>query len=795
MESRSIQRSLAVPMLALTLVVSLVSSAFAAKPPGAKPAKPPKTLQPFDYIANSTRLSKPVFTETVRESFNIEMADGETLYVELVRPDPATYGERRLPVIMEASPYHGTLADRKGTRIFPDPVDEEGNRIGLTGYFAPRGYAVVMVDLRGTGRSTGCLDHLGQKDAKDLEAIIEWAAGQPWSNGRVGLTGHSYVGSTPSVAAAQDPDGLVTIVPSAGLASMYDHQFNKGVPWLLQWAGPMFAYEGLAMDRDLPPGFNDPVSGAPTGDNFENAPNAQFGCGWQNSSFTAGSGQVTGEYESWHAQRDWRDGATEADIPIFMIHGVNDNAARIPAQEWFFGERFMQPGDKVWIGQWDHGSTNGRCGDLSGERALHPTCRFDQFKYALHAWFDKHLMQRKVPTGPPVEVFLNGEDPISVTEVVNPETVGGPAYAANGWTKPSSFLNLYPDASDGTLSFAPPAENASDSFATLAEAVLVGARGKLTFTSEPLSQNTLFLGLPELQLNTSVTTAEILHLTATLFRERVTGVDEEGNEIVEREPLNFCAIQPMLRFGISDPTPVIPGQEMELPLQCFTSAHWVPAGQRLALEVSTKTPHHASFGSTDAQITIYTGPDKSLYEVPVVPQFTLYPDVPLWESYPDPPDPIPVGPAQPGIEGDVAIPAPGAGVIIEPVTAASFEFDSEEGFDNASMEAVASWSQPADIDLYLQKRTEDGEWEDVTASETSNITDGTTEEVLKAGRMDPGRYRLVVHNWLGGPQQVHLEITFFNGDGEPGAASGGSGAGGAVVYVASNPAAGGLIQP
>jgi len=770
--------------LFVAVMVAALAPAASAKAPGDA-----GSLRPFNYIALKSKLSKPVFSETVRESFNVEMFDGETLYVEVVRPDPATYGEQPRPVIMEVSPYHGTLADRSGTRIFPDPVDADGNKLGLTGYFAPRGYAVVMVDLRGTGRSTGCLDHGGQNDAKDLETIVEWAAGQPWSNGRVGMTGHSYVGSTPSIAAAQAPEGLVTIVPSAGLASFYDHQFNKGVPWLLQWAGPMFAYEGLAMDRDLPPGFTDPVSGGPTGDNFENAPNAQFGCGWQNSSLTAGSGQVTGEYESWHAQRDWRKGATNANIPIFMIHGVNDNAARIPAAEWFFGERFMRPGDKVWIGQWDHGSTNGRCGDQSGQRALHPTCRFDQFKYALHAWFDRQLMQRAVSTGPAVEVFLNGQDPVDVTQVVNPETVGGPAYATDGWRRPSSFLNLYPDASDGTLGFAPPAENASDSFATLAEAVITGARGKLTFTSEPLSQNTLFLWLPELQLNASVTTAEILHLTATLFRERVTGVDEEGNEIVEREPMNFCAIQPMLRFGISDPTPVIPGQEMELPLQCFTSAHWVPAGQRLSLEVSTKTPHHASFGSTDAQITIYTGPDKSLYELPVVPQFTLYADVPLWESYPDP---IPVGPAQPGIEADVAIPAPGAGVILEPVTAASFEFDSEDGFDNASMEAVATPSSPpADIDLYLQKRTEDGGWEDITAAETGD----TTREVLTAGRMDPGRYRIVVHNWAGGPQQVHLEITFFNGDGQPGEGTGGSGAGGTVVYVASNPSYGGIVQP
>jgi putative CocE/NonD family hydrolase len=113
--------------------------------------------------------------------------DGEELYLEIVRPTAAG----RFPVILESSPYHGTLADRDGTRILPEPRDADGKSIGLTGYFAPRGYAVVMMDLRGTGRSEGCLDHLGAKDGRDLEQIVEWAAAQSWSNGRVGMTGHS----------------------------------------------------------------------------------------------------------------------------------------------------------------------------------------------------------------------------------------------------------------------------------------------------------------------------------------------------------------------------------------------------------------------------------------------------------------------------------------------------------------------------------------------------------------------------------------------------------------------------
>jgi predicted acyl esterase len=781
-------RSIHVRLLVAATAATVLAAVPMAGVSAARPARV-RSLAPADYIAAADQLSKPKFRQTTRQVFELPAFDGETLYIQVVRPDPAVHGRGPWPVILEASPYHGTLADRDGTRIFPDPVDQDGTRLGLTGYFAPRGYAVAMFDLRGTGRSSGCLDHLGQKDARDLETVIEWLASRKWSNGRVGMTGHSYVGSTPSVAAAQAPDGLVTIVPSAGLASMYEHQFQRGVPYLLQWAGPMFAYESLAMDRDLPPGATDPVSGAPTGDNFENAPNAQFGCGWQNSSLTAGSGQVTGEYQLWHAQRDWRRGATRADIPVFMIHGVNDNAARIPAAEWFFGRRFARPGDKVWIGQWDHGSTNGRCGDLEGNRVSHPTCRFDQFKYALHAWFDKHLKQRNVSTGPAVEVFLNGKSPVDVTQVVDPETLGGKVFATDGWRRYPT-VGLYPDASNMSLGFTPPADEASATFGTVAEAVLEGVgRGSVTFRSEPVTANTLFVGLPELQLNASLSTGQITHLTATLFRERVV-TNKDGEEIVQREPMNVCAIQPQLRFGVHDVAPVIPGEEMELPLQCFTMAHWVPAGQRLALEISTRTPHHATFGSNDQDITVYTGPEKTEYGLPVVSGATLFNDVPLREVYPPEPDPIPVGPAQPGASGSVFVPAPGVGVFVEPVTAVGFEFDIQDGFDNASLEAVATPATPADIDLYLQRQLEDGTWSDEI---TSGASGELTHERLTAGRQEPGRYRILVHNWAGGPTDVELQITFFNQNGEPGPSGGSAQAASGLLVRAHG--IGGLMQP
>ncbi len=725
--------------------------------------EPPPAPTPMDYIAQADQLSQPVHAALITDELELETHDGATVYVEVTRPDPAVSGATQVPVILEASPYHGTIADRDGTRIFPDPVDADGNPLGLTGYFAPRGYAVAVMDLRGTGRSSGCLDHLAENDAQDLVTVIEHLAAAEWSNGRVGMTGHSYVGSTPSVAAAMAPEGLVTIAPSAGLASMYDHQFHNGVPWNLQWIGPMIAYEGLAFERDLPPGTPGiPVvtSGNP-GDNWNHRggqPNPQTGCGLPNSAAVSGTGQVTGQYESWHAARDWSQGAADADIPVFMIHGVHDNAARIPASEWFFGNRFDRTNDKVWIGQWDHGSTNGRCGDAEGVRTLHPTCRFEQFQYAIHAWFDHHLLEHDVDTGPAVEAFLNAEEAVDVTAVIDPETLDSKVLATDAWHEATSFLELHPDASDMSLGTTPAPETASASFETGAEAILANlCRGSVTFTSAPMAKDTVLLGLSDLQLHASVTNP-LTHLVATLWR-----VDTAGN----REPVDFCAIQPQLRDGIDTVSPVVPGEVMALDTQCFTVAQWVPAGQTLELEVSTGSQHHASFGDT-GQVTVHTGPDLTRYQAPSVEGAVLHDDVPLRTAVDSDGDgEIQVGEAQAPASGTVVVPAPGGGVIVEPVTAAAFEFDIIEGFDNATLEVLATPAAPADVDLSLQRLDGDTWSEDLAAGESGELD----RETLVAGRQEPGRYRIVVHSWAGPPNQVDVTVTFFNGDGGAGSAS------------------------
>ncbi|HZA58621.1 MAG TPA: CocE/NonD family hydrolase [Solirubrobacterales bacterium] len=698
---------------AVAVLLSLAPAALAATGAG-----PPK-----DYT-RTQGLSQPIFKqgEIRRNALTVPMADGERLYIEVIRPR----AQGSYPVILEASPYHGTLADRDGTRILPEPRDEEGNSLGLTGYFAPRGYAVVMVDLRGTGRSQGCLDHIGQKDASDLERIVEWAASRPWSNGRVGMTGHSYVGSTPSAAAAQRPEGLKTIVPSAGLASMYHHQFQAGVPYFLQWVGPMEAYEQLAIERKLPGGDD-------FGNNME-----ETGCGLPQSSLTAGEEQLSGAYSAWHAERDHEEGAMRAPIPIFLVHGVNDDAARVSAAEWFTrrGELGLGASDKLWLGQWDHGS--GCC----------PNRRGIQWTFALHAWFDKWLAGRTVNTGPPVEIFMS-DGSFEEARAGDRDEV----YTAKRWPESPRQLELYPRA-DGALADARPSRAGQVTF----QGDPTGfddpqATGGATFSTRPLTEDLVIAGQPELDLVSS-TTAPRVHLIANLYDQY------QG----DRRRISQFAINPELRHGLATPQPATPGERYTLDPPGFAMGHHLRAGHRLVLRVTTSDPDKVPTFAVDPEVNVFTGPEGTAVRLPVVDGAVLYPDtVPLQLTD----EPTPVGPAQPTIRASTETRAPGAGERVAEVTSTFVEFDVEEGFDNATTKVLAEWPLPGDIDLFLQRKNDDGSW---TGDLSSGASGSLENEQMQLGEpIQPGHYRIEVHNWAGPPANpVDLTITFFNQNGEPG---------------------------
>jgi hypothetical protein len=126
---------------------------------------------------------------------------------------------------------------------------------------------------------------------------------------------------------------------------------------------------------------------------------------------------------------------------------------------------------------------------------------------------------------------------------------------------------------------------------------------------------------------------------------------------------------------------------------------------------------------------------------------------------------VAAGPAQPPVSGTVIARAPGAGARIAGVTSDYLVFTVPVGFDNASGEAVATYPLPGDIDLFLQRQSPDGTWTDLASGETGSLTG----ETMAFDRLDPGLYRIEVHNWAGpAGNPVSVTATFYNSAGQPG---------------------------
>jgi len=127
-----------------------------------------------------------------------KMRDGTTLATEVYLPSNPS---GPLPVILQRTPYNrfppGPGANCNG----PDFI-----------YLANHGYAALNQDVRGRYRSHGVMNAM-QQEAQDGYDAVEWAAVQPWSTGKVGMFGGSYVGLTQWQPAIHTPPHLAAIAP------------------------------------------------------------------------------------------------------------------------------------------------------------------------------------------------------------------------------------------------------------------------------------------------------------------------------------------------------------------------------------------------------------------------------------------------------------------------------------------------------------------------------------------------------------------------------------------------------
>ena len=185
------------------------------------------------------------FSVHVERDIPMEMRDGTVLMTDVYRPA----GEGRYPVLLQRTPYNKELG---------------GLALVQTDTFRAlrRGYAVVIQDCRGRYRSDGDF-HPFHQEVDDGYDAVEWCGSQPWSDGKVGMYGTSYVGATQWLAAVAAPPSLRCIAPAFTASDYYEGWTYQGgaFQWgfMCNWVLPYVTTGDLLRrnEREPVPDFDD----------------------------------------------------------------------------------------------------------------------------------------------------------------------------------------------------------------------------------------------------------------------------------------------------------------------------------------------------------------------------------------------------------------------------------------------------------------------------------------------------------------------------------------------------------
>jgi predicted acyl esterase len=182
-------------------------------------------------VAPPVKIAPPPPGIRFEKDLEMTVSDGTILRVNVFRPE----GGGSHPVILCAHPYGKDNLPERGPFGYrplpqyrmlrqPKPLTFSAWTSWESpdpAYWVPRGYAVVNCDLRGFGSSDGRGTFFTDAEARDIYDLIEWAGTQPWSNGKVGMNGVSYLAISQYKVAALRPPHLAAICPWEGFSDVY----------------------------------------------------------------------------------------------------------------------------------------------------------------------------------------------------------------------------------------------------------------------------------------------------------------------------------------------------------------------------------------------------------------------------------------------------------------------------------------------------------------------------------------------------------------------------------------------
>ena len=565
------------------------------------------------------RVSQPTF-DVVRSTIAVPMRDGVALATDLYLPKgPAG---ARFPLVLVRTPY------KKG-------MNEPQAR-----YFARRGYAVAVQDVRGRFSSPGVFDPF-VNEAEDGHDAIEHLALRPFCDGKVGMIGGSYLGMVQWLAARERPKHLVTIIPQVTPPDLYFNiPYDHGVLFLFGalWWGEIVEsnatadLSGVAMTKVNDRQWKKLLAGAATADLDQRA------LGKKSPLFQRWLAHPT--FDAYWKRGSYLDRLAEVRLPVFHESGWFDGDGIGTKLAYLRMRKHGHGHQKLVLGAWGHQTSASR---YLGDRDLGPKAMIDLETEYLR-WLDHWLKgkQTGVLEHPLVSIFVIGAGKW-LTDAVYPLSASKPTRyhlragrrlsvdAPPAGEKPDRYT-YSPDDPTPNVAYTDPDETGDTKGATLeakkeAErrrqaALLAARRDILVYDTGPLAAPLTIAGPLSAELWVSSSAKD------TDFFATLESIDEKGEVL----PLAIGKIRARYRRSFEKPEPLRPGAIDKVVLDLWQTGIRLDRGHRLRVQIaSAAMPLFERNTNTGGDVAREaTGPkaDNVLHHDAAHPSHLLLPVVP-----------------------------------------------------------------------------------------------------------------------------------------------------------------------
>jgi putative CocE/NonD family hydrolase len=563
--------------LATILFIAVFAGCLAGKdqPPSGGPAQKKKAMHAVDPSVYLPKLSPILYEKILRENIKVASFDGKRMDAWLYRPEVPE--GTKVPVFINFSPYWSNLEPAAGA---------EGDAFGryMIHEYVPRGYAVVLTSVRGTGYSEGCFNIGGEVERKDAVAVIDFFAKQPWSNGNVAAGGKSYDGTTPQGAAIMGDPNLKAIFPVEPITELYQYNYKGGIPYGNGASFNAYYYAGeSAAPKDAqgpPPLFMADRVACPT------LPDTQ--------SNGVGSA-ASGDSNAYWQERNYTKGASKVTAALFFVEGFTDwNVKPDNILPWL---NMIPAPKKVYLHNW---TKNWK---PNGDGHVYPMR--DDWNVTMLRFLDQTL--KGIDTGIFTEPNYQIQDSSGAWRW---EETWPPASAV------ATRFYFAHAAGKGELALVAPKSSTTATFLDAAPAGATVRGGTSCKWTE--DQTIVKYETPVLDHEVHYAGAPIVHMQARSDKAvgKVIAPRSTSGPTGEFEMINWGGLNLRHRVSLDNPQTVVPGALYDLNFPLFPQDDVVPSGWKLVLFLAGGYGGQYAAAPYGDQLTVLEN-DKAYVELPL----------------------------------------------------------------------------------------------------------------------------------------------------------------------------------